>query len=95
MAFDSITLYHDNFKVHRTPQTAATFAVKYEGKRFWFATLSFNWRDDFWYSYDALRRRAEAVLALEPMDLWNTIVEQQKAPAAYTLDFFGGQCLEN
>ena len=90
--FDSISLYQDNFLVPRTPQTAATFAIKYEGRRFWFASLSFNWRDDFWYSYDGLRRRAEAVLSLEPgSPIWNTIVNQTKAPEAYTLDFFGGK----
>lgn len=92
VSFDSIPLYQDNFKVPLTPQTAATFGLKYEGRRFWFASLSFNWRDDFWYRYDALRRRAEAVLSLEPgSSIWNTVVKQQEAPSAYTLDFFGGK----
>lgn len=92
VSFDSIVLYQDNFKVPRTPQTALTAGLKYEGRRFWFASLSFNWRKDFWYSYDALRRRAEAVLSLEPnSSAWNTIVQQQKAPAAYTVDFYGGK----
>ncbi len=90
--FDSITAYQDNFLVPRTPQTAASFGIKYEGKRFWFASLTFNWTDDFWYTFDATRRRAEAVLSLEPgSEIWNTIVEQEKAPSAYTLDFFGGK----
>lgn len=92
MSFENVTLYQDNFLVPRTPQTAATFNVKYEGRRFWFATLTFNWRDDFWFAYDPLRRRAEAVLALEPgSEIWNTIVEQEKAPAAYTVDLFAGK----
>ena len=92
VVFDSITAYQDNFLVPRTPQTAASFSVKYESKRFWFASLTFNWTDDFWYTFDATRRRAEAVLTLEPgTEIWNTIVEQQKAPSAYTLDFFGGK----
>lgn len=90
--FDSVTAYQDNFLVPRTPQTAASISVKYEGKRFWFASLTFNWTDDFWYQFDATRRRAESVLGLEPgSPIWNTIVEQQKAPAQYTLDFFGGK----
>ncbi|MFN7266370.1 MAG: carboxypeptidase regulatory-like domain-containing protein [Bacteroidota bacterium] len=92
VSFENVTLYQDNFLVPRTPQTAATFNVKYEGRRFWFATLTFNWRDDFWFAYDPLRRRAEAVLALEPgSEIWNTIVEQEKAPAAYTVDLFAGK----
>ncbi|MFN0037552.1 MAG: carboxypeptidase-like regulatory domain-containing protein [Saprospiraceae bacterium] len=92
VGFENIPAYQDNFLVPRTPQTAATLGLKYEGKRFWFASLSFNWRDDFWYSFDALRRRAEAVLNLDPgSQIWNTVVTQQKAPSAYTLDFFGGK----
>ncbi|GAB4490944.1 MAG: carboxypeptidase-like regulatory domain-containing protein [Saprospiraceae bacterium] len=90
--FDSVTAYQDNFLVPRTPQTAASVSVKYEGKRFWFASLTFNWTDDFWYQFDATRRRAESVLGLEPgSPIWNTIVRQEKAPAQYTLDFFGGK----
>lgn len=92
IGFEKIPAYQDNFLVPRTPQTAANLGVKYEGKRFWFASLAFNWSDNFWYTFDALRRRAEAVLALQPNSpIWNTIVEQTKAPSAYTLDFFGGK----
>jgi hypothetical protein len=92
VTFDSIRAYQDNFLVPRTPQTAVNVGLKYEGKKFWFASLSFNWTDDFWYTFDATRRRAEAVLSLEPgSPIWNTIVDQTKAPAAYTLDFFGGK----
>ena len=92
VAFDSISTYQDNFLVPRTPQTAASLGLKYEGKKFWFASLSFNWTDDFWYGFDPTRRRAEAVLSLEPgSDIWNTIVNQGKAPSAYSLDFFGGK----
>lgn len=92
VAFDSIATYQDNFLVPRTPQTAATLGLKYEGKRFWFASLAFNWTDNFWYSFDPTRRRAEAVLSLEPgSSIWNTIVDQSKAPASYSLDFFGGK----
>jgi len=92
VAFDSVPAYQDNFLVPRTPQTAASLGIKYEGKQFWFASLSFNWTDDYWYTFDATRRRAEAVLSLEPNSpIWNTIVEQTKAPSAYSLDFFGGK----
>lgn len=90
--FEDVTIYQKNFLVPRTPQTTASMGVKYEGKKFWFASLTFNWRDDFWYDFDPLRRRAEAVLGIEPNSpVWNTIIDQQKAPAAYTLDLFGGK----
>lgn len=92
VGLDSITVYQDNFLVPRTPQTAANLGIKYEGKRFWFASLSLNWADNFWFYFDPTRRRAEAVLGLEPgSPIWNKIIDQRKAPAAYTLDFFGGK----
>lgn len=92
VGLDSITVYQNNFLVPRTPQTAASLGLKYEGKRFWFASLSFNWTDNFWFNFDPTRRRAESVLGQEPgSPIWNTIVDQRKAPAAYTLDFFGGK----
>jgi len=92
------TVYQKNFLVPRSPQTSASVGVKYEGKRFWFASLSFNWVDNFWFAFDPTRRTAEGVLAPQyPLGqgpetpLWNRIVDQQKAPSAYTLDFFGGK----
>ena len=92
VGLDSIVVYQKNFLVPRTPQTAATLGVKYEGKRFWFASLSFNWTDNFWFFFDPTRRRAEAVLGQEPgSPIWETVINQRKAPAAYTLDFFGGK----
>ena len=92
VGLDSIVVYQKNFLVPRTPQTAATLGVKYQGKRFWFASLNFNWTDDFWFFFDPTRRRAEAVLGMEPgSSIWNTVINQRKAPAAYTLDFFGGK----
>lgn len=92
LSLDSVLVYQKNFLVPRTPQTAASLGVKYEGKKFWFASLSFNWTDDFWFYFDPTRRRAEAVLGLDPQSaIWHTIIDQRKAPSAYTLDFFGGK----
>jgi len=92
VGLDSITVYQKNFLVPRTPQTAASLGIKYEGKQFWFAGLNLNWTDNFWFSFDPTRRRAEAVLGQDPgSPIRETIINQRKAPAAYTLDFFGGK----
>jgi hypothetical protein len=86
------TVYRNNFFVPQVPQTAATVGVDYSSKRFWFASLSFNWSNNFYYRFDPTRRVAEAVLDVEPdSELWHTILDQKKAPAAYTVDFFGGK----
>jgi hypothetical protein len=92
VSLDSISVYQKNLLVPRTPQTTANLGLKYEGKQFWFASLSLNWADNFWFNFDPTRRRAESVLGLEPgSSIWNTIINQRKAPAAYTLDFYGGK----
>lgn len=90
-------VYQEGYLVPRTPQTAATAAVRYEGRDFWFTTLSFNWTDDFWYEFDRARRMADYATqvrnsGIQPgSDAWNSIMHQAKAPSAYTLDFFGGK----
>lgn len=89
---NGVTVYQKNFYVPRTPQTAASGSVRYEGKRFWYASLTLNWADNFWYQFDQTRRTAGFVEPFERgTELWSLIVDQQKAPAAFTLDFFGGK----
>ncbi len=89
---DGVTTYQKNFYVPRTPQTTASAGVRYEGKRFWFANLTLNWADNFWYQFDPTRRTAGFVETFERgTDLWRLIIDQQRAPAAFTLDFFGGK----
>lgn len=89
---DGVTVYQKNFYVPRTPQTAASGSVRYEGKRFWYASLTLNWADNFWYQFDQTRRTAGFVEPFERgTELWHLIIDQQKAPAAFTLDFFGGK----
>lgn len=89
---NGVTVYQKNFFVPRTPQTTATVGVRYESRRFWFASLSANWADNFWYLFDATRRTAGFVEPFERgSDIWRLIIDQQKAPAAITVDFFGGK----
>ncbi len=86
------TAYLKNFYVPRTPQTTASGSLRYEGRRFWFASLTLNWADNFWFLFDPTRRTAQNVETIVPdSDLWRLIIDQKKAPSAYTLDFFGGK----
>ncbi len=89
---DGVTVYQKNFYVPRTPQTTAYASARYEGKRFWFASLTLNWADNSWFLFDQTRRTAGFVEPFERgSEIWNLILHQQKAPAAFTLDFFGGK----
>ncbi|HMQ87277.1 MAG TPA: carboxypeptidase-like regulatory domain-containing protein [Flavilitoribacter sp.] len=95
-------IYLKNFYVPNGPQKAYTFGLNYSGKDFWFASLNFNFFDDIYMDFYPERRTLEAVSyvsnpdytqqAVDPdSDLWKRIVYQEKAPSAYTLDFFGGK----
>ncbi len=89
---NGVTVYQKNFYVPRTPQTTAYLSTRYEGKRFWFASLTLNWADNSWFLFDQTRRTAGFVEPFERgSDVWRLILDQQKAPAAFTLDFFGGK----
>ncbi|MCS6928200.1 MAG: TonB-dependent receptor [Saprospiraceae bacterium] len=89
---NGVTVYQKNFYVPRTPQTTAYASARYEGKRFWFASLTLNWADNSWFLFDQTRRTASFIEPFERgSELWNLILDQQKAPAAFTVDFFGGK----
>jgi len=95
-------VYIKNFYVSGSPQTAMSATLSYNGKQFWFANLSFNYFDNSWIDFYPERRTTEAVSyvtdpeytneIVEPgSPLWKQIIEQEKAPAAFTIDFFGGK----
>jgi hypothetical protein len=89
---DAGEVYQLNYYVPRTPQTTGALSLKYESRRFWFASLSLNYADNMWYEFDRARRTARYVGGLEEgTEIWNLILDQQKAKSAFTLDFFGGK----
>jgi hypothetical protein len=89
---DSRTIYMENFYVPGTPQQAYSVGLKYSGKEFWFANLNFNYFDDIWLDFNPIRRTEAAVADIpRNSDLFQAVIFQEKAPAGYTLDFFGGK----
>lgn len=85
-------VYQKNFYVPRTPQTAATVSVQYESPKFWRASLSLNYAGRMYYEFDRARRTARFVDGItEASPIWHTVIDQQKAPANYTLDFFASK----
>lgn len=95
-------VYIKNFYVAGSPQTAMTFTLSYNAKAFWFANLSFNYFDNSWIDFFPERRTTDAVSYVDDPDyinevvepgspLWKEIIDQQKAPSAFTMDFFGGK----
>ncbi len=99
---ESQQVYIKNFYIPNTPQKAYNVALRYNSPKYWFASLSANFFDDIWLDFNPSRRTVEAVSYVEnpqydadvvtpDSDLWNSILDQEKAPFNYTLDFFGGK----
>jgi CarboxypepD_reg-like domain/TonB dependent receptor len=97
ISLDNKLVYQNNFLVPRTPQTTASASIKYEGRRFWFAALTANFADDLWFEFDRARRTEEYAIQLNGAGagpgtaVWNEVLDQTKAPAAFTLDLFVGK----
>lgn len=86
------TVYLKNYRIPGTPQTAASFGLNYRGKKFWFASVNFNYIDDVWIDVYPGRRTAGVVDGVEPnSELWHKILDQQKAAGGYTVDISGGK----
>jgi hypothetical protein len=81
------TVYQKNYYVKRTPQNLFTGVVRYDGKNFWSAFVTFNYRGKFWYSFNSERHTLSAVEGVEKgTPGWNAILEQKYDPAKYTID---------
>lgn len=91
-ANNSFKVYSKNFYVANGPQEAYTFKVSYQGKKYWFANLNFNYFDKIFTSFSPVRRTETAVFNLDPnSETFDNIIAQEQLPAQYTLDFFGGK----
>ncbi len=88
----NLTVYAENFRLAGMPQSAYTAGINYSSRQFWFANLNFNYFDNIWIDFNPLRRTANAVYGLAANDpLLRKIVDQERAPATFTMDFFGGK----
>ncbi|HEX5651769.1 MAG TPA: TonB-dependent receptor [Chitinophagaceae bacterium] len=85
------TIYSQNFRVPSTPQEAYSLGLTYRSPQFWFVSLTGNYFDQGWLSFNPLRRTYAATDGVEyKSESWNAIIDQAKFEAQYTLDFFGG-----
>lgn len=86
------TIYAKNFFVGGTPQTALSAGLKYNSPKYWFANINVNYFDHIYIDFNPDRRTIGAVEDLEPgTQSWESVISQEKAPSAVTVDFFGGK----
>ena len=88
------TVYIKNYRLPGFPHKAFSVGARYNSPKYWFATLTFNYFDDIWLDFFPDRRTISAVDGLNKEanpGLWHEIIDQEKLPSNYTLDFFGGK----
>ncbi|HHJ49664.1 MAG TPA: TonB-dependent receptor [Phaeodactylibacter sp.] len=86
------TIYLQNYYLPGMPQSAYTLGLRYNSKKYWFATFNLNYFDGVWLDVNPNRRTEEAVSTLRPgSDAWKAILGQDRGEPAVTLDFFGGK----
>lgn len=94
--------YLKGFYVPNMPQTAGTIGLSYNSPKFWFVNINLNYFDNIYIDVNPERRTTSAVSYVSNPDfidqvvepgsvLWKQIIEQERAPSAMTLDFFGGK----
>ncbi|MEO6232049.1 MAG: TonB-dependent receptor [Ferruginibacter sp.] len=85
------TIYSQNFRIPSTPQQAFSLGTTYRSPKFWFVSLTGNYFDQAWLSFNPIRRTFEATDGVDyKSTTWDAIIDQSKFDSQFTLDFFGG-----
>eukprot|EP00903_Cladosiphon_okamuranus_P000114 g114.t1 len=101
-AGDSETVSFDEIGVKGTPNEVFTLGLNYNSPKYWFANINFNYFNGTWLDFFPERRTPEAVsytddpeviqqVVTPDSDLWNSILDQERTPSAFTVDLFGGK----
>jgi hypothetical protein len=89
------TIFLKNFFVAGTPQRAGSVGISYRSSRYWFANLNINFIDELYLDVNPERRTNAAIEGLEPGSVeMRRVINQEKAPANFSVDFFGGKSLK-
>ncbi|MFT4660767.1 MAG: hypothetical protein ACI8XB_001035 [Patiriisocius sp.] len=96
--FEDLTIYFENYKQGRMPQTVANLGLEYESPKFWRVGVDYNHFSDVWLDANPLRRTAEAVREANLNDLTPdldnklaTLVDQIQLENKGTLNFNAGK----
>jgi hypothetical protein len=86
-------VYAENFRVPSTPQEAYSLGATYRSPKFWFISVTANYFNESYLSFNPLRRTYEALkyeLADKNSAEYHEIFDQTKFDPQLTMDFFGG-----
>jgi hypothetical protein len=86
------TVYLKNYHVGGTPEVASSIGVRYTGKSYWYAGVYLNYFANNYVTINPSRFTEAAMakyISTDPQV--NQILNQEKLPNAYTIDFMGGK----
>ncbi len=85
-------VYIKNYNLATGPQSAYTFGINYRSPKYWYVNLNTNYYDRSYVDIAPTRRTENAVAGLVPGSAdYNTVVNQEKLPSAFTMDIFFGK----
>jgi hypothetical protein len=85
-------IYAKDFRVPSTPQEAYSLGLNYRSPKFWYVSVTGNYFDQSYLSFNPLRRTYDALRFITDKNsaAYHEVFDQTKFDAQYTLDFFGG-----
>lgn len=88
----SEVVYMKNYYVPAGPQTALQLSFNYRNKKYWFATLSFDYLANNWIDFAPSKRTIDGVDLIKYNSTeWSAVLDQQKLPSVFTANIFGGK----
>lgn len=89
------TVYMKNYHIGNMPETAGSAGLKYNGKKFWFVGVNFNYFANYYAEPNPDRRTEAAVQYYVTEDpQWNQLLDQEKLPNTYTVDLYAGKSFQ-
>lgn len=86
------TVYLQNYKIGGMPQSAASFGLKYNGKKYWFAGANVNYFMDIYLDPNPDRRTEEAVANFVESDpQYLETIDQTRLDNGYSVSLFAGK----
>jgi len=85
-------VYMQNYYLSVGPQSIYGLRLDYHSKQYWYATINLNYFDRNYVDINPGRRTPEATDLVEAgSEQWNSIVNQEKLPSAFSADILVGK----
>jgi len=85
-------VYIKNYYLAAGPQSAYTLGINYRSKKYWYATVNFNYLDRNYIDISPDQRSEAAIAGVVPGSAqYHSILDQQELPSAFTVDILGGK----